>query len=66
MQRRRVIAACAAWPFAHGLQDALAQAAPDKTLLIIVPFGPGGAADSLPRLVGTKLAELWGDRKSVV
>jgi tripartite-type tricarboxylate transporter receptor subunit TctC len=39
---------------------ALAQAWPSRPVKVIVPFGPGGAADSLPRLVGSKLAELWG------
>ena len=39
---------------------AAAQTFPARPVKIIVPFGPGGAADSLPRLVGTKLAELWG------
>ena len=39
---------------------ALAQAWPARPVKIIVPFGPGGAADSLPRLVGAKLAEYWG------
>ena len=33
---------------------------PTKAVRIIVPFGPGGAADSLPRLVGQKLSEMWG------
>ena len=39
---------------------AMAQTFPARAVRIIVPFGPGGAADSLPRLVGTKLAEIWG------
>ena len=39
---------------------AAAQTFPARPVKIIVPFGPGGAADSLPRLVGTKLAEIWG------
>jgi tripartite-type tricarboxylate transporter receptor subunit TctC len=39
---------------------ALGQAFPTKPVRIIVPFGPGGAADSLPRLVGQKLSEIWG------
>ncbi len=33
---------------------------PAKPVRIIVPFGPGGAADTLPRLIGQKLTELWG------
>ena len=39
---------------------AAAQTFPARPVKIIVPFGPGGAADSLPRLIGTKLAEIWG------
>ena len=35
---------------------------PTKAVRIIVPFGPGGAADSLPRLVGQKLSEMWGQQ----
>ena len=33
---------------------------PAKPVRILVPFGPGGAADTLPRLIGQKLTELWG------
>ena len=33
---------------------------PTKTVRIIVPFPPGGSADLLPRIVGEKLAERWG------
>jgi tripartite-type tricarboxylate transporter receptor subunit TctC len=33
---------------------------PAKAVRIIVPFGPGGASDSLPRLLGSKLVEIWG------
>lgn len=35
---------------------------PAKAVRIIVPFGPGGASDSLPRFLGSKLVELWGQQ----
>ena len=42
-----------------GICPAVAQPFPSKPVKVIVPFGPGGAADSLPRMVGQKLSEMW-------
>jgi len=33
---------------------------PKRAIRVIVPFPAGGAADALPRIVGEKLAALWG------
>jgi tripartite-type tricarboxylate transporter receptor subunit TctC len=33
---------------------------PSKPVTVIVPFGAGGVADALPRIVGQKLNEMWG------
>jgi tripartite-type tricarboxylate transporter receptor subunit TctC len=37
-----------------------AQEWPLKTVRIIVPFPPGGSADLLPRVIGEKLSQQWG------
>ena len=37
-----------------------AQAWPTKAVKIIVPFPPGGGADTLARIMGPKLSEIWG------
>ena len=50
-------------PYAQA-QDAATY--PDRPIKIIVPFPPGGAADTFARAVGQKLAEAWGGKQSVV
>ena len=40
--------------------QAHAQEWPAKTVRIIVPFPAGGSADVLPRIVGEKLSQQWG------
>jgi tripartite-type tricarboxylate transporter receptor subunit TctC len=37
-----------------------AQSFPGKPVRIIVPFAPGGASDLMPRIVGDKLTQMWG------
>jgi len=39
---------------------ALAQGYPTRPVKIIVPFSPGTAADIVARVLGAKLAEMWG------
>jgi tripartite-type tricarboxylate transporter receptor subunit TctC len=61
-----VVALLAVAGFASG---ALAQDAanyPDKPVKIIVPFPPGGAADTFARMAGQKLAEAWGNKQQVL
>ena len=36
------------------------QAYPSKPIRFIIPFSPGGAGDSIMRVVGQKLTEAWG------
>ncbi len=57
---RRISLHALAMVVAFGALSVMAQTYPARPVKVIVPFGPGGAADSLPRLVGTKLAEIWG------
>ena len=39
---------------------------PDKPVKIIVPFPPGGAADTFARLAGQKLSEAWGNKQVII
>ena len=39
---------------------AAAQDFPARTVKIVVPQTPGGASDSLARIIGQKLSEKWG------
>ena len=59
MKRWFATAACAF--VAASASVAIAQDAyPSKAVRIIVPFSAGGVADALPRIVGEKLAQKWG------
>src|SRR5689334_20519600 len=40
--------------------QAVAQTYPEKPVHLIVPFSAGSAVDTLARVPGQKLAELWG------
>ena len=56
--RRGVVAAALA--LALPLAAAAQEAFPSKPVRIIVPYPAGGVADLLPRTVGQKLSEKWG------
>lgn len=63
--RRKALAAAVSFPFAAAVPRAFAQGAnapayPNKPVRIIVPFGPGGAADTLPRIIGERMTAQWG------
>ncbi len=59
--KRRLIAPLAAAACALALASAAdAQDYPVKPIRIIVPFGAGSATDALARIIGPKMAEMWG------
>ena len=58
---RIAMAMATALLFTHAPAQAQgASAYPTKPVKIIVPFGVGGAADSLPRLLAVELQPMWG------
>jgi tripartite-type tricarboxylate transporter receptor subunit TctC len=45
-----------------GAQTASAQGWPSRVVKLVVPFTPGGGIDSIGRILGTRLAEMWGQQ----
>ena len=58
LTRRSLLAVSAAWLF--GAADAAAQDWPQRSVRVIVPFGPGGGADITGRIVAQSLQEKLG------
>jgi len=54
-------AAAAGWRLAGGSAQAQTQY-PTKPVKVIVPYPPGGGADTVGRILFTKLSELWGQQ----
>src|SRR5260370_10561605 len=55
LTRRRLLAVSSAWLL--GAADAAAQEWPQRPVRMIVPFGPGGGADIIGRIVAQSLQE---------
>jgi tripartite-type tricarboxylate transporter receptor subunit TctC len=45
-----------------GAQTASAQGWPSRVVKLVVPFTPGGGIDSIGRILGARLAEIWGQQ----
>jgi tripartite-type tricarboxylate transporter receptor subunit TctC len=57
ISRRHLLAATAALPI---VRDAAAQSYPDRTLRVVVPFGPGGGTDNLVRVIDPHVRAAFG------
>ena len=62
--RRGFMAATASSILAPGMlmRRARAQAWPTRFVRLIVPFPPGGGTDSVGRIIGARLSEIWGQQ----
>src|SRR5262245_53362160 len=56
----RLAAGAASLPVVSG--TAMAQAYPTRPVRLIVPYPAGGGADTIARLVGGRLGEMWGQQ----
>ena len=59
---RRLSCLLLALPFLVPGAEALAQSYPARPIRMVVPVPPGGSSDILARLVGTRMAEAWGQQ----
>ncbi len=59
---RRALLAGAALGLAFSQAPALAQAGkfPDRPVKLIVTYPPGGSSDLMPRVMGQKMSDIWG------
>jgi len=67
IDRRRLIALAAAGvlaPVVGGRTAAAASAEgwPNRIIKLVVPFTPGGGIDSIGRIIGARLSEIWGQQ----
>jgi tripartite-type tricarboxylate transporter receptor subunit TctC len=57
----KLAGAAAIVPGVFSLTDsATAQSWPNRAIKFVVPFPPGGSADPVARVVGSRLADIWG------
>src|SRR5262249_42794496 len=62
---RRLIALAAAGvlvPVAGGRTAPSAEGWPSRVIKLVVPFTPGGGIDSIGRIIGARLSEIWGQQ----
>ena len=66
MKTARLACLCLAISLATGAPAQDTSTYPEKPVKIIVPFPPGGAADTFARMAGQKLSEAWGNKQQVL
>lgn len=59
------LSVCAVFGFLGGMAPSLAQDFPNRPIKIVVPYAPGGAADSLARAVGETMSRTLGQAVAI-